>query len=131
MIYLLGMEYLGLNGLFASVLSVLNLAELGIGMAMVYGMYKPIATNDKATLCALLKLYKVYYRFIGSAIGIVGLCLMPFIKYLIKGSVPADINRKGARADSVWEHRPHAAFPWYTRRARHLSNRSRLSPCTA
>ena len=92
MIYLLGMEYLGLNGLFASVLSVLNLAELGIGMAMVYGMYKPIATNDKTTLCALLKLYKVYYRFIGSAIGIVGLCLMPFIKYLIKGSVPADIN---------------------------------------
>lgn len=92
MIYLLGMEYLGLNGLFASVLNVLNLAELGIGTAMVYGMYKPIATNDKTTLCALLKLYKVYYRIIGSAIGIVGLCMMPFIKYLIKGSVPADIN---------------------------------------
>ena len=47
MIYILGMEYLGLNGLFASVLNVLNLAELGIGTAMVYGMYKPIATNDK------------------------------------------------------------------------------------
>ncbi|MGM9958552.1 MAG: lipopolysaccharide biosynthesis protein [Erysipelotrichaceae bacterium] len=92
MIYLLGMEYLGLNGLFASVLSVLNLAELGIGTAMVYSMYKPIAVEDKTMLCALLKLYKIYYRFIGGAIGIAGLCLMPFIKYLIKGDIPADIN---------------------------------------
>ena len=60
MIYLLGMEYLGLNGLFSSVLSVLNLAELGVGVAMVYSMYKPIAVDDKVTLCALLKLYKIY-----------------------------------------------------------------------
>lgn len=86
------MEYLGLNGLFSSVLSVLNLAELGVGVAMVYSMYKPIAVDDKATLCALLKLYKIYYRVIGCVIGGVGLCLMPFIRYLIKGDVPADIN---------------------------------------
>lgn len=92
MIYLLGMEYLGLNGLFSSVLSVLNLAELGVGVAMVYSMYRPIAVDDKVTLCALLKLYKIYYRVIGCVIGGVGLCLMPFIRYLIKGDVPADIN---------------------------------------
>lgn len=92
MIYLLGMEYLGLNGLFSSVLSVLNLAELGVGVAMVYSMYKPIAVDDKVTLCALLKLYKIYYRAIGCVIGIIGLCLMPFIGNLINGDVPSDIN---------------------------------------
>lgn len=58
MIYLMGVEYLGLNSLFTSILQVLNLAELGVGSAMVYSMYKPIAENDKLTICALLKLYK-------------------------------------------------------------------------
>ena len=55
MIYLMGVEYLGLNSLFTSILQVLNLAELGVGSAMVYSMYKPIAENDKSTICALLK----------------------------------------------------------------------------
>lgn len=45
MIYCLGVEYLGLNSLFASILQVLNLAELGVGSAMVYSMYKPIAED--------------------------------------------------------------------------------------
>lgn len=58
MIYLMGVEYLGLNSLFTSILQVLNLAELGVGSAMVYSMYKPIAENDQSTICALLKLYK-------------------------------------------------------------------------
>lgn len=56
MIYLMGVEYLGLNSLFTSILQVLNLAELGVGSAMVYSMYKPIAENDKSTICALLKI---------------------------------------------------------------------------
>ena len=43
MIYWLGMEYVGLNSLFTSILSVLNLAELGVGSAMTFSMYKPIA----------------------------------------------------------------------------------------
>ena len=57
MIYWLGVEYLGLDGLFTSVLSVLNLAELGVGSAMVYSMYKPVAEDDRTTICALMKLY--------------------------------------------------------------------------
>ena len=63
MIYFMGIEYLGLNSLFTSILQVLNLAELGVGSAMVYSMYKPIAEDDKDTICALLKLYKKYYFF--------------------------------------------------------------------
>ena len=54
----LGAEYLGLNGLFTSILTVLNLTELGVGSAIVYSMYKPIATGDDELVCALLNLYK-------------------------------------------------------------------------
>ena len=91
-IYRMGVQYLGLNSLFTSVLQVLNLAELGVGSAMVYSMYKPIAEDDETTICALMKLYKTYYRVIGFVIVIVGCILTPFIPYLIKSDVPAGIN---------------------------------------
>lgn len=92
MIYLMGVQYLGLNSLFTSVLQVLNLAELGVGSAMVYSMYKPIADDDEVTICALMKLYKTYYRVIGLVIAVVGCLLTPFIPYLVKSDVPVGIN---------------------------------------
>ncbi len=92
MIYWLGVEYLGLNSLFTSVLQVLNLVELGIGSAMVYSMYKPIAKDDEVEICALMKLYKIYYRIIGLVILVLGMILCPFIPHLIKSDVPADMN---------------------------------------
>ena len=92
MIYLMGAQYLGLNSLFTSVLQVLNLAELGVGSAMVYSMYKPIAEDDETTICALMKLYRTYYRVIGLVIAVFGCALTPFIPYLIKSDVPVGIN---------------------------------------
>lgn len=92
MIYFMGIEYLGLNSLFTSILQVLNLAELGVGSAMVYSMYKPIAEGDKDTICALLKLYKKYYFFIGLVIATIGIIITPLIPRLINGEVPGDIN---------------------------------------
>lgn len=92
MLYLLGVEYLGLDGLFTSILSVLNLAELGVGSAMVYSMYKPVAEDDTVTICALMRLYKIYYRIIGLVVLVSGLILCPFVPKLISGSVPAGIN---------------------------------------
>lgn len=92
MIYFMGVEYLGLNSLFASVLQVLNLAELGVGSAMVYSMYKPISEDDGSRICALMKLYMIYYRIIGLIIAILGLCLTPFVPKLIKGDVQGNIN---------------------------------------
>ena len=92
LIYFMGMEYVGLNSLFTSILQVLNLAELGVGSAMVFSMYKPIAENDNTTICALMKLYRTYYRVIGLVIAVVGCALIPFIPRLIKSDVPADIN---------------------------------------
>lgn len=92
MIYFLGMEYLGLNSLFTSILSVLNLAELGVGTAMVFSMYKPIAEDNKDEICALMRLYKIYYRVIGIIVLIGGIIIAPFLSYLVKGEVPTDIN---------------------------------------
>lgn len=92
MIYLMGDQYVGLGSLFASILSVLNLAELGIGSALVYNMYKPIADGDEERICALMNFYKKCYRVIGLVVLVCGLVLLPFLQYLIKGSWPADIN---------------------------------------
>lgn len=92
MIYFMGVEYLGLNSLFASVLQVLNLAELGVGVAMVFNMYKPIAEDNTKKICALMHLYKIYYRVIGIIILVLGLALLPFIPYLVKGDLPEGLN---------------------------------------
>lgn len=92
MIKFLGIEYLGLNSLFTSILQVLNLAELGIGSAMVFSMYKPIVIDDNKKICALMNLYKLYYRIIGLIVLIIGLILCPFVPYLIKGELPAGMN---------------------------------------
>lgn len=91
-LYLLGEGYLGLNGLFTSILSVLSLTELGFGSALVFCMYKPIAENDEATICALLKLCRKIYRVIGTIILLVGGVALLFLDYLISGDVPAGIN---------------------------------------
>ena len=92
MMYTIGVEYLGLNSLFTSVLQVLNLAELGVGSAMVFSMYKPIAEDDSKTICALMNLYKLYYCIIGWIILIIGLVLTPFIPKLISGKIPLNMN---------------------------------------
>ena len=85
MLHYLGTEYLGLNGLFKSILNFLNLAELGVGSAMVFSMYRPIAEDDAPAICALLRLYRTLYRIIGLAVAAVGLLLMPVLPNLISG----------------------------------------------
>ena len=96
MIHTLGMQFVGLSSLFTSILSVLNMAELGIGSAMVFSMYEPVATGDDKKVSALLYLYKLYYRIIGLIVGGIGIALVPFLDVLIKdsaeGNVPAGIS---------------------------------------
>ena len=91
-LYVLGTQYLGLNSLFHSILNFLCLAELGVGAAMVYSMYKPIAENDYSTIRALLNIYRKFYRIIGTVILLMGLVLLPFLNSLIHGDVPDDVN---------------------------------------
>ena len=88
----LGSQYLGLGSLFQSILSVLSLSELGFSSAVVYNMYKPAAEGDVTKMNALLNFYRRAYRIIGVVILGVGLCLIPFLPRLIKGTYPANIN---------------------------------------
>lgn len=88
----LGQEFLGLSSLFSSILQVLSLAELGFSSAIAYSMYEPIANNDENLICSLLNLFRKVYKFVGIVILVVGLMLMPFLKNLIHGSIPNDIN---------------------------------------
>ena len=80
----LSAEYLGVNGLFTDVLSILNFAELGIGTAMVFSMYEPAARNDEQKLARLMNLYKWMYRAVAASVLLFGLVLLPFLPYLIK-----------------------------------------------
>lgn len=91
-IHVLGINYLGINGVFSSILSVLSLAELGVGSAIVFSLYSPIAENDKDTICAYMNYYKSAYRRIGGVILLLGLCIMPFIRLFIHDDVPVGIN---------------------------------------
>lgn len=84
-IYFLGVEYLGVNGLFSNILSLLSLAELGVGTAITYMMYKPIADGDVDKIAGYNLLFKKIYNYIGLFILIVGLGLTPFVDSLIKG----------------------------------------------
>lgn len=89
-IYTLGVTYLGINGLYTNLLSTLSLAELGIGTAMNYSLYKPVAKQDLEKIKALMNLYRKAYLGIAFIITISGLVLVPFLKYIIKD--PGDIS---------------------------------------
>ncbi len=88
----LGSEYLGLNSLFSSILTVLSLSELGIGGAIVYNMYRPVAENDTETVCPLLNFYRKLYPVIGTVILVLGLLLIPVLPNLISGSYPENMS---------------------------------------
>lgn len=92
MVQTLGAEYLGLNSLFTSILTVLNLAELGFSTAVVFNMYKPIAENDKDTICALMNFYRKAYFVVGLVVLAVGLIMIPVLPYFVHGSYPANLD---------------------------------------
>ncbi len=83
-IRILGKEYLGLNSLFTSIISMLSIMDLGIGSAIIYNLYKPLKENDKVMIGALLNFYKKAYNIIAVIILFIGLCIMPFLNYFIK-----------------------------------------------
>lgn len=85
-IYILGATYLGISGLFTNVLGMLSLAELGVGTAISFSLYKPLATGDKQKIKALIDFYRTAYRFIALVVSILGLILIPFLPYIIKGA---------------------------------------------
>ena len=83
-IKMLNTEYLGVNGLFTNILTILSFAELGIGTAIIYNMYKPVAENDKEKIKSLMKLYQKSYNTIGIIVFLLGLCVIPFMNIIVK-----------------------------------------------
>ncbi len=85
-IYFLGVELLGVNSLFASILSILSMTELGVGSAIAFSLYKPLAENDIDKVKGIMCLFKRVYRIIGIVVLAVGCCLIPFIPDMVNTS---------------------------------------------
>lgn len=88
----LGVEFTGLSGLFSSILSVLGIAELGFNTAIVYSLYRPMSEHDENKICEIVSLFQKIYGIIGTIVLVLGMAIMPFLKYLIHGSYPSEIN---------------------------------------
>lgn len=79
----LSSEYLGLNGLFTNILTMLSLVELGIGPAMAYALYEPLAKHNTEKIKSLMWLYKKAYIVIGIAVLVIGAALIPALPFII------------------------------------------------
>lgn len=83
----LGEELLGINGVFTNVIQILSLAELGMANVVNFSFYKPLAENDSNRITALVSFYRTVYNIIAVAVGAIGICLIPFLKYLINTDI--------------------------------------------
>lgn len=79
----LGNEYLGLNGLFNNIISMIGIAELGIGTAITFHLYKPIVEDDKKKIVQLINFYKKCYCVLFFVILLLGIFIMPILRYII------------------------------------------------
>lgn len=91
-IHTLGADYLGLNGLFSNILSILALSELGIGSAISFYLYKPIADKDIHRVRVLMNFYNICYRIVGLSILGIGMCLVPFLPKLVNFEQQVPVN---------------------------------------
>src|SRR5690348_9718445 len=85
-IHTLGVEYLGIDGLFSSILMMLSLANLGFDTAIIYSLYQPLAEKDTVRVQALMSLFKKAYSLIGSIVLLIGLGLLPMLSHLMNGT---------------------------------------------
>ena len=89
-IRLLSIEYTGLSGLFGNVLMMLSLAELGVGEAIIFSLYGPIARKERDTVKSIMAFFKKVYICVGIAVTVVGIALTPFIEFFIKDEPDID-----------------------------------------
>lgn len=77
-----GNEVNGLNSLYLSIIGFLAVAELGVGSAITFCMYKPIVNGENDKVSALYHLFTKLYLIIGAIILAVGCILIPLLPYL-------------------------------------------------
>lgn len=87
---LLGAEYTGVNGLYNNILTVLSLAELGVGNVLVYSLYRPLKEHDIAKISSLTHYFKKIYNIIAVSIAGIGVAFIPFLSYIVKSTLPHD-----------------------------------------
>jgi len=83
----MGVNYLGLSGLFSNIITVFSLAELGLSSSIVYSLYKPIAEKDYNKINLLINFYRKLYLYIIIFILLFGIMLIPGLKFIINSSV--------------------------------------------
>lgn len=79
---ILGAEFLGVNSLFADVMSLFSFADLGFGTAIVFSLYKPIADGNQERIKSLLKNYRTIYRYVIGVLVVIGIAFVPFLPHL-------------------------------------------------
>lgn len=77
-------SYVGVNGLFLDIINVLSLSEMGIGTAITYALYRPIAEEDIEKQKSLMKLFAGFYRIVALIVTVAGLAILPFMDIIIK-----------------------------------------------
>lgn len=80
----LGIDYLGINGLFSNILVLLSLTDLGMTASISYSLYKPLLVRDESRIRVLMNFFANIYILVGIATLVLGISLMPFLKYIIK-----------------------------------------------
>lgn len=89
----LGLEYLGINGLFTNIISMLGIAELGLGSAIIYHLYGPMVSHDKSRIKSIIQFYKNGYRVIAAIVATIGLVIMPFLGLIVgRVNIAENIN---------------------------------------
>lgn len=88
--HVLNENYVGINGLFTDILNVLSLTELGVGTAITYALYLPIAQKDTKKQQQLMWMYQNFYRATALCVTVVGLALIPFMDVLMKNRPDVD-----------------------------------------
>lgn len=83
-------SYVGVNGLFTDILNVLALSELGVGTAITYALYRPIAEGDIEKQKSLMRMYRAFYRIVAGFVLAAGLLVVPFMNVLIKNQPDVD-----------------------------------------
>lgn len=92
LIYSVGVEYLGINGLMTNILTIFSLAESGIGLAIGYSLYKPLAENNIELVKSLMRFYRTTYRILACLTAVIGLAFYPALPIFLKDNTAPQAN---------------------------------------
>ena len=90
LVRLLGVEYNGINGLYTNLLSILSLAELGVGNVLTFSLYGALKNSDRELVATIINSFRKIYIGIAAAVALIGCAFIPFLRYIINSNLPED-----------------------------------------